>query len=67
MDASTFTAYRLQLQRSAELDRDHALRVSHRERRRSQGAGEPGRGIRSVFLRWMGTERSRLALAGPSS
>lgn len=67
MDASTFTAYRLQQQRSAELDREHALRVSHRERRRSEGAGEPGRGIRSLMSRRARAERSHLALAGPSS
>ncbi|MBD8023645.1 hypothetical protein [Microbacterium gallinarum] len=31
MDASTFTAYRLEQLRAADLDREHALLVSHRE------------------------------------
>lgn len=67
MDASTFTAYRLQQQRSAELDREHVLRVSHRERRLALGAAAPGRGIRSLFSRRSRADRSHLALAGPSS
>lgn len=67
MDASTLTAYRLQQQRSAELDREHALLASHRERRLALGIVAPGRGIRSFFLRRPRSERSHLALAGPSS
>ena len=66
MDASTFTAYRLQQQRAAELDREHALRVSHRERRQAVGGAAPVGGIRSLFTRSRAA-RSHLALAGPSS
>lgn len=67
MDASTFTAYRLQQQRSAQLDREHAVRVAHRERQVARGAVAPPRGIRSLLSRRSNEERSRLALAGPSS
>lgn len=67
MDASTFTAYRLQQQRAAELDREHALRVSHRERRAAGSAEAPARGVRALLMRRAHARRSRLALAGPSS
>lgn len=66
MDASTFTAYRLHQQRAAELDREHVLRVSHRERQLAVGGAAPVRGIRSLFTRSR-AGRSHLALAGPSS
>lgn len=66
MDASTFTAYRLHQQRAAELDREHALRVAHRERRLAVDGAPPVRGLRSLFARSR-AGRSHLALAGPSS
>jgi hypothetical protein len=72
MDASTYTAYVLERQRAADLAREHALRVSHRERRAAVGEVPParGRGIRSLFARRgheTSCEQSSLALAGPAS
>lgn len=72
MDASTHTAYVLERQRAADLAREHALRVSHRERRAAIGDVPParGRGIRSLFarrVRQSPCEQSSLALAGPAS
>ncbi|MHC3000410.1 hypothetical protein [Microbacterium sp. HJ5] len=53
MDASTFTAYRLDQQRAADLDREHALRVSHRARHDAGVVTQPGRsrsrGVWSLF------------------
>lgn len=72
MDASTHTAYVLERQRAADLRREQALRVSHRERRTAVGEVEParGRGIRSLFSRpapETSCDPSCLALAGPAS
>ncbi|HEY6799713.1 MAG TPA: hypothetical protein VI121_03660 [Agromyces sp.] len=80
MDASTFTAYRLDQQRAADLDREHALRVSHRERREAGMTATPLTRPRGLwpFGRRSTTsvpaadaapacDPASLALAGPSS
>ena len=73
MDASTFTAHRLEQQRAADLVREHALRVSHRQRHEAGVDTTPARprgGWRRVAA--MPTscppcDPASLALAGPSS
>lgn len=71
MDASTFTAFRLDQQRAAELDREHALRVSHRQRHEATGAILPARRRVSAWFRRSKPvpvcDPEHLALAGPAA
>lgn len=72
MDASTYTAFRLEQQRAAALDHEHRLRVAHRERTAAVGPVQPtaGRGIRSFLTRrpaQPACDPASLALAGPSA
>lgn len=74
MDASTFTAHRLEQQRAADLVREHALRASHRQRHEAGVDTTPARprdGWRRVADRVLGRGVGRAprfgAAAAPAS